>query len=85
MTMRRTLSGINHLDKSTSSLLFLVDYVKLACWCIQEDEVHRPSLGQVVQILEGVIDVEVPPIPQYLCFLDDNEENVNFFTDLVSR
>ncbi|KAI5005580.1 hypothetical protein ZWY2020_032823 [Hordeum vulgare] len=33
---------------------------KVACWCIQEDEAVRPAMGQVVQILEGVLDRECP-------------------------
>ncbi|KAM1293804.1 hypothetical protein ACFX2H_013809 [Malus domestica] len=36
---------------------------KVACWCIQEDEKDRPTMRQVVQILEGVSDIGVPPIP----------------------
>ncbi|GMG98642.1 hypothetical protein Nepgr_000482 [Nepenthes gracilis] len=39
---------------------------KVAWWCIQDDENHRLSMGQVVQILEGVSDVSMPPIPQSL-------------------
>ncbi|TXG60000.1 hypothetical protein EZV62_014573 [Acer yangbiense] len=27
---------------------------KVACWCIQDDETHRPSMAQIVRILEGV-------------------------------
>ncbi|KAF0918237.1 hypothetical protein E2562_023320 [Oryza meyeriana var. granulata] len=39
---------------------------KIACWCIQEDEVDRPTMGQVVQILEGVLDCDMPPLPRLL-------------------
>ncbi|KAM1822061.1 hypothetical protein ACFX1X_024511 [Malus domestica] len=39
---------------------------KVTCWCIQEDEKDRPTMRQVVQILEGVSDVGIPPIPQFL-------------------
>ncbi|KAI7979541.1 G-type lectin S-receptor-like serine/threonine-protein kinase [Camellia lanceoleosa] len=39
---------------------------KVACWCIQDDENDRPSMGQVVQILEGILDVEPSPIPRLL-------------------
>ncbi|CAN6570226.1 unnamed protein product [Malus baccata var. baccata] len=39
---------------------------KVACWCIQDDENDRPTMGQVVQLLEGVIDLGIPPIPQFL-------------------
>ncbi|KAM1096345.1 hypothetical protein ACFX19_014144 [Malus domestica] len=39
---------------------------KVACWCIQEDEKDRPTMRQVIQILEGVSDIGVPPVPQFL-------------------
>ena len=39
---------------------------KVACWCIQEDEKDRPTMKQVVQILEGISDIGVPPVPQFL-------------------
>ncbi|KAL5797718.1 hypothetical protein ACOSQ2_002538 [Xanthoceras sorbifolium] len=39
---------------------------KVACWCIQDDESHRPSIGQLVRILEGVVDVTRPPVPRFL-------------------
>ncbi|KAJ6836652.1 G-type lectin S-receptor-like serine/threonine-protein kinase [Iris pallida] len=39
---------------------------KVAIWCIQDSEERRPSMGQVVQILEGVLDVNMPPLPAAL-------------------
>ncbi|CAO2180967.1 unnamed protein product [Urochloa humidicola] len=39
---------------------------KVACWCIQDDEADRPTMGEVVQMLEGVIDREMPPLPRLL-------------------
>ncbi|KAL1823103.1 hypothetical protein ACET3Z_009881 [Daucus carota] len=54
---------------------------RVACWCIQDDENIRPSMGQVVQILEGVLSVDLPPDPRVLQVFLDNEENVVFFTD----
>ncbi|CAO2161623.1 unnamed protein product [Urochloa humidicola] len=39
---------------------------RVACWCIQDAEDHRPTMGQIVRMLEGVVDVEVPPIPRLL-------------------
>uniref|UniRef100_A0A7N0RIE9 Receptor-like serine/threonine-protein kinase n=1 Tax=Kalanchoe fedtschenkoi TaxID=63787 RepID=A0A7N0RIE9_KALFE len=30
---------------------------KVACWCVQDDESQRPSMGLVVQILEGVSEI----------------------------
>ena len=37
-----------------------------ACWCIQDQEAQRPSMAQVVQGLEGAIQVHAPPVPQAL-------------------
>ncbi|KAE8654816.1 G-type lectin S-receptor-like serine/threonine-protein kinase [Hibiscus syriacus] len=57
---------------------------KVACWCVQDDETHRPSMGQVVQILEGVLDVNVPPVPRSLLVLANNTEHIIFFTESSS-
>ncbi|KAK9941300.1 hypothetical protein M0R45_017909 [Rubus argutus] len=35
----------------------------IALWCIQEDPSLRPSMRKVVQMLEGVVEVDVPPCP----------------------
>ncbi|XP_024020998.1 G-type lectin S-receptor-like serine/threonine-protein kinase At2g19130 [Morus notabilis] len=48
---------------------------KVACWCIQDNEAHRPSMSQVVQMLEGNMDVYLPPVPQCVRIFHDNEEN----------
>ncbi|KAM0833548.1 hypothetical protein ACQ4PT_064196 [Festuca glaucescens] len=39
---------------------------KVACWCIQDDELDRPTMGQVIQILEGLVEIGKPPIPRIL-------------------
>ncbi|PKI67036.1 hypothetical protein CRG98_012574 [Punica granatum] len=39
---------------------------RVACWCVQDEEHDRPSMGQVVLILEGVLDVNMPRIPRSL-------------------
>ncbi|XP_010520634.1 PREDICTED: G-type lectin S-receptor-like serine/threonine-protein kinase RLK1 [Tarenaya hassleriana] len=38
-------------------------YVKTAIWCVQEDPTVRPNMGKVIQMLEGVTQVCVPPNP----------------------
>lgn len=38
----------------------------VAVWCIQDDEVDRPTMGMVVKMLEGVVEVAVPPLPKLL-------------------
>lgn len=39
---------------------------KVACWCIQDNETDRPTMGEVVQILEGLIELDIPPMPRLL-------------------
>ncbi|OAY74779.1 G-type lectin S-receptor-like serine/threonine-protein kinase [Ananas comosus] len=51
---------------------------RVACWCIQELESSRPAMGLVVQMLEGVQEVNMPPIPTYLCnFVWDENGSIN--------
>ncbi|KAI9177476.1 hypothetical protein LWI28_015666 [Acer negundo] len=59
-------------------------FCKMACWCVQADETHRPSMGQVVQILEGVLDMDHPPIPRSLQIYAKNQELVVFFNESSS-
>ncbi|XXG73733.1 hypothetical protein AAC387_Pa07g2593 [Persea americana] len=58
--------------------------LRVACWCIQDDENHRPSMGQVVQMLEGVLDVSIPPIPRSLQIITENQEHLVFFLESSS-
>ncbi|KAJ0988008.1 hypothetical protein J5N97_006364 [Dioscorea zingiberensis] len=39
---------------------------RVACWCIQDMDSERPTMGMVVQVLEGLLEVNVPPIPKLL-------------------
>ncbi|KAM7525376.1 hypothetical protein LguiA_015278 [Lonicera macranthoides] len=56
---------------------------RVACWCVQDEENLRPTMGQVVQILEGVLDVKLPHMPQSLqIFADNQDEHALFFTEL---
>ena len=38
-------------------------YVMVSMWCIQENPSLRPNMRKVVQMLEGVVQVHVPPCP----------------------
>ncbi|KAK7349504.1 hypothetical protein VNO77_06926 [Canavalia gladiata] len=38
----------------------------VAVWCIQDDEAMRPTMGMVVKMLEGLVEVTVPPPPKLL-------------------
>ncbi|XP_030488313.2 G-type lectin S-receptor-like serine/threonine-protein kinase At1g34300 [Cannabis sativa] len=38
--------------------------VQVSFWCIQEQPSHRPMMGKVVQMLEGIMEIERPPAPK---------------------
>ncbi|XP_042508184.1 G-type lectin S-receptor-like serine/threonine-protein kinase LECRK3 [Macadamia integrifolia] len=39
--------------------------IRVAIWCLQDDPSLRPSMKKVVLMLEGTIDVPIPPSPTY--------------------
>ncbi|KAF8379626.1 hypothetical protein HHK36_029067 [Tetracentron sinense] len=42
----------------------LVRAMKVAFWCIQDEVWMRPSMGEVVKLLEGSVEINAPPMPQ---------------------
>ncbi|RVW86630.1 G-type lectin S-receptor-like serine/threonine-protein kinase [Vitis vinifera] len=38
--------------------------IQVSFWCIQEQPSQRPMMGKVVQMLEGVTEIERPPAPK---------------------
>ncbi|KAJ6819476.1 uncharacterized protein M6B38_402345 [Iris pallida] len=46
---------------------------KVAVWCIQDEEAARPTMGAVVKMLEGVMEVSPPPLPNLLQALVSGE------------
>ncbi|GMY04978.1 g-type lectin s-receptor-like serine/threonine-protein kinase [Fagus crenata] len=58
--------------KSGANMEELTRACKVACWCIQDDPKDRPTMGQVVKILEGVMQVGIPQIPLYFQRLSEN-------------
>ncbi|KAG2709760.1 hypothetical protein I3760_05G256200 [Carya illinoinensis] len=42
----------------------LVRALKVALWCIQDEVFTRPSMGEVVKMLEGSMNINMPPMPQ---------------------
>eukprot|EP00249_Psilotum_nudum_P021363 c28084_g1_i1 orf=994-3501(+) len=48
--------------KGSANIEEVVRAVRVALWCIQEDVPLRPSMGKVVQMLEGNIAVLDPPL-----------------------
>ncbi|KAJ4794570.1 Serine/threonine-protein kinase [Rhynchospora pubera] len=57
-----------------ANIVELIRACKVAGWCIQDSEACRPSMGKVVLMLQGVIDVGIPPVPHSLLNLVDAEE-----------
>ncbi|KAL3829683.1 hypothetical protein ACJIZ3_018485 [Penstemon smallii] len=45
----------------------------IAVWCIQDEESERPTMGSVVKMLEGVVEVRVPPPPKLIQALVSGE------------
>ena len=44
---------------------------KVACWCIQENEIDRPTMGEVVRFLEGLQEDDMPPMPRLLAAITE--------------
>lgn len=42
----------------------LLRTLKVGFWCIQDDVNMRPSMSEVVMMLEGSVEVNEPPMPQ---------------------
>lgn len=43
----------------------LMRALKIAFWCIQDEVFMRPTMGEVVRMLEGSVDeINMPPMPQ---------------------
>ncbi|KAL5718617.1 hypothetical protein ACHQM5_011501 [Ranunculus cassubicifolius] len=55
----------------------------VAVWCIQDEESARPTMGTVVKMLEGTLEITVPPPPQLLQALvsGDSFHGVGAVTD----
>nr|XP_016465275.1 PREDICTED: G-type lectin S-receptor-like serine/threonine-protein kinase RLK1 [Nicotiana tabacum]XP_033513302.1 G-type lectin S-receptor-like serine/threonine-protein kinase RLK1 [Nicotiana tomentosiformis] len=50
-------------EEALSDMKQLEKLVKVAIWCIQEDPNVRPSMRRVVHMLEGVVEIPMPPFP----------------------
>ncbi|KAE8037037.1 hypothetical protein FH972_009663 [Carpinus fangiana] len=50
-------------------------FVKVAIWCIQEDPSLRPNMRKVMHMLEGVVNVPVPPFPSPFTTMIPNQHS----------
>ena len=56
LLVEKDQEALDNMDK-------LEKFVEIAIWCIQEDPSRRPTMKNVIQMLEGVIDIPLPPEP----------------------
>ncbi|CBI22598.3 unnamed protein product, partial [Vitis vinifera] len=51
--------------------------LKTGFWCIQDEVFMRPSMGEVVKMLEGSLEINTPPMPQtVLELMEEGLDNV---------
>lgn len=51
--------------------------LKIAFWCIHDDVSIRPSMGEVVKMFEGTMEVNMPPMPQNILeLIEEGLDNV---------
>ncbi|XP_072969290.1 G-type lectin S-receptor-like serine/threonine-protein kinase LECRK2 [Typha angustifolia] len=50
-------------EEAAAEMRTVERFVMVAFWCIHEEPSLRPAMNNVVQMLEGVVDVSVPPDP----------------------
>ncbi|KAJ4904070.1 G-type lectin S-receptor-like serine/threonine-protein kinase SD3-1 [Raphanus sativus] len=48
--------------------------LRICFWCVQVDERLRPSMGEVVKVLEGTLSVDPPP-PPFVCVRSSSPTN----------
>ncbi|XP_030446126.2 G-type lectin S-receptor-like serine/threonine-protein kinase LECRK2 [Syzygium oleosum] len=50
-------------EEASSDIKRVRRFVMTALWCIQEDPALRPTMKKITQMLEGAVEVPVPPDP----------------------
>ena len=58
-------------EEAKNDMKSVQKYVMITIWCIQEDPSRRPTMKKVVQMMEGAIEVLVPPGPS--SFISSNK------------
>ncbi|KAL6330005.1 hypothetical protein AAG906_039920 [Vitis piasezkii] len=84
-TVNRGHNFLTLLDKRLEGNADMEDLTracKVACWCIQDDEKDRPTMGQIVRVLEGVYEMGTPPIP---CFSSNFSQEIQLTAPLFTR
>jgi len=50
-------------DEALNNIKSFENFVMIALWCIHEDPSLRPTMKKVLQMLEGIVEVSIPPNP----------------------
>ncbi|XP_066367916.1 G-type lectin S-receptor-like serine/threonine-protein kinase At2g19130 isoform X2 [Miscanthus floridulus] len=50
---------------------------KIAFWCIQDNECDRPTMGEVVWVLEGLHELDMPPMPRLLAAIMERYDDAS--------
>ncbi|KAL6200675.1 hypothetical protein ACLB2K_030456 [Fragaria x ananassa] len=50
-------------DEAMEDIKMMEKYLMIAMWCIQEDPSLRPTMKETIQMLEGIVEVSLPPDP----------------------
>uniref|UniRef100_A0A2N9EZJ0 Protein kinase domain-containing protein n=1 Tax=Fagus sylvatica TaxID=28930 RepID=A0A2N9EZJ0_FAGSY len=78
------LTLLDHKLEGSANMEELTRACTVACWCIQDDPRDRPTMGQVVKILEGVMHVGIPQIPLYFQRLSENPTEAIVFHETAT-
>ncbi|XP_021278516.1 G-type lectin S-receptor-like serine/threonine-protein kinase LECRK2, partial [Herrania umbratica] len=63
-------------EEATDEIKKVKKFAMIAIWCIQEDPSLRPTMKKAVQMMEGAVEVPIPPNPAlfpssiYISFVD---------------
>jgi Protein kinase domain/D-mannose binding lectin/S-locus glycoprotein domain/PAN-like domain len=59
--------------------------LKIALWCVQVEEDWRPTMEQVVQMLEGLTKVSMPPVPRSFEVFTETPCTIKYFSSVSSK
>ncbi|KAK9932423.1 hypothetical protein M0R45_019661 [Rubus argutus] len=54
---------LDNNDEAMEDIKKMEKYMMIAMWCIQEDPSLRPTMKNTIQMLEGIVEVSIPPNP----------------------
>ncbi|KAK3439489.1 hypothetical protein EUGRSUZ_C04367 [Eucalyptus grandis] len=57
------LSLVESDEEASNDMRRVERFVMIALWCIQENPALRPTMKKITQMLEGAVEVPVPPFP----------------------